>query len=133
MGLGPGIRTADGLEVGGREDARATAFHLLEISPAADVAEKEETFERFDVGAGGNHVHGDGDAERGRSAELRDEVVGGFLSAGAVGDFFAELIPLGEDLADEVHDAVGVGVVLGEDESLRHPLAGALREELREK
>ncbi len=65
VGLGSGVLAGDGLQIGGREDARATAFHLLEKRPAADIAHEEEDFERLDVGAGGNHVDRDGDAQRG--------------------------------------------------------------------
>lgn len=65
VGFGAGVGTGDGLEFGGGEDAGATAFHLLKVAEALDVAEEDEAFEGFDVGAGGDHVHGDGDAERG--------------------------------------------------------------------
>ena len=70
VGLGAGVFAGDGLQIGGREHAGAAPFHLLEIDAAANVAQEEEALERLDVGAGGDHVHGDGDAERGREAEL---------------------------------------------------------------
>lgn len=69
VGFGAGVFAGDGLKVGGREDAGAVAFHLLKVNAAADVAEEDEDFERFDVRAGGDHVHGHGDAERGGKAE----------------------------------------------------------------
>ena len=80
VGLGAGVCAGDGLQIGGREHAGAAAFHLLEIDAAADVAQEEEALERFDVGAGGDHVHGDGDAELRRDAELLDEVLGLFVA-----------------------------------------------------
>ncbi len=40
--------------------------------------------------------------------------------AGAVGDLLAEVVSLGEHLAHDADDVVGVGVVLGEDERLGH-------------
>ena len=42
---------------------------------------------------------------------------------GLVGDLFAEVVALAKDLAAEVDDVLGVGVVLGEDERLRHERA----------
>lgn len=127
-GLGARIFAGDGLQVGGGEHAGAAAFHLLEIDTAADVAEEEEDFKRLDVGAGRNHVHGDGDAERGREAELADEILrfrglaGGWV-LGLVGDLFAKIVTLAKDLAANMDDVLGVGVVLGEDERLRHERA----------
>ena len=40
-----------------------------------------------------------------------------------VGDLLAEVVAFAEDLAAEVDDVLGVGVVLGEDERLRHERA----------
>ena len=45
---------------------------------------------------------------------------GNFDEAGTVGDLLAELVAGGELLPRQAHDVVGVGVVLGEDERLRH-------------
>jgi len=116
-----GVFAGDGLEFGGGEDAGAAAFHLFEVAEGADVAEEDEDFEGFDVGASGYHVDGDGDAEGGAGAEFADEgiFVGGFagvLVFGLVGDFFAEVVAAGEDFAGDVDDFLGVGVVFGEDE-----------------
>ena len=47
---------------------------------------------------------------------------------GLVGDLFAEVVALAEDLAGEVDDVLGVGIVLGEDERLGHERAA--REQL---
>jgi hypothetical protein len=93
VGFGGGFGAAHGLQVGGGEDAgAAAAFHLLEIDAAAHVAEEEEAFEGLDVGAGGDHVHGDGDAELRRGAGLLDEGFAFFAAlglgvAGLAGDF----------------------------------------------
>ena len=65
-----------------REHAGAAAFHLLEVDAAADVAQEEQAFQRLDVGAGGDHVHGDGDAELRRGAELLDQRLGLFVALG---------------------------------------------------
>ena len=75
VGLGPRFRAGDGLQIGGRKDAGAAPFHLLEIDAAAHVAQKDEALERFHVGAGGDHIDGDGDAELGREPELLDELL----------------------------------------------------------
>ena len=42
---------------------------------------------------------------------------------GFVGDLLGEVVAAAEDLADEVDDVLGVGVVLGEDEGLGHERA----------
>ena len=123
VGLGAGVGAAHGLQIGGREHARAAAFHLLEVGAAAGVAQEQEAFERLDVGAGGDHVHGDGDAELGRGAELLDERLGllvalGLGVVGLVGDLLGEVVALAEHLADEMDGVLGVGVVLAEDERL---------------
>jgi len=65
MGFHQGIRAADGLEIGGGQHPCAATFHLLKIDPAADIAHEEETFQRLDIGARGNHVHRHGNAELG--------------------------------------------------------------------
>ena len=80
---------------------------------------KSTHFQRLDVGAGGDHVHGDGDARDVAVAELGDEVFGLF-AGGAVGDLLGEVVALAELFADDLDDVFGVGVVLGEDERLRH-------------
>ena len=126
--LGAGVFAGDGLQISGREHAGAAPFHLLEIDAAADVAQEDEDFERLDVGAGGDHVHGDGDAQCGREAEFADEFLRlcGLAGDGVlrmIGDLFAEVVALAEDLAAEVDDVLGVGVVLGEDERLGHKRA----------
>ena len=119
VGFGPRIRAADGLQIGGREHARAAAFHLLEIDAAADVAQEKKAFERLDVRAGGDHVHGHGDAKLRRGAEFLDERFGFFVGlpvsgcVGLVGDLLGEVIALAEHFAADMDDVLGVGVVLG--------------------
>ena len=117
-------------------------------------AHEEDDLERLDVGAGGDHVDGDGDARVVAVAEgledlVRREIRDLFQStssislpslrsssstiaheAGAVGDLLAEVVALAELLADDADDVVGVGVVLGEDQRLRH--FGAAGEDLGE-
>src|SRR5690606_37184059 len=74
----------------------------------------EEAFERLHIGAGGDHIDGDGDAGVVFVAELLEDGFGVFFVL--VGDFFAESVPLAELVADDLDDVVGVGVGLGEDE-----------------
>ena len=127
----PQFRRGDG--------ARAAALHLFEHGAALDGAHEEDDFERFNVGSGGDHVHGDGDARIVGSAELAEQVFGldaardplvDFVfvavfvrlldadlgGAGAVGDLLCEVVALAELLANDFHDVVGVAVVFGEDE-----------------
>ncbi len=54
---------------------RAAALHLLEEIPAAHGAHEEDDFQRPDVGAGGDHVHGDGDARIVAVAERGKQVL----------------------------------------------------------
>jgi hypothetical protein len=115
VGFGAGIRTAHGLQIRGRENARAATFHLLEVSAAAGVAQEQEAFERLDVRAGGDHVHRHGDAELGRGAELLDErlrllVLLSLGVVGLVGDLLGEVVALAEHFADDVHGVLGVRV-----------------------
>ena len=75
------------------------------------------------VGAGRDHVDGHGDARVVRVAERRDQLVG--LPAGRlVGDLGGEVVALAEHLAGDLDDLVGVRVVLGEDQRLRHLACG---------
>lgn len=124
VGLGFGVGAGNGLEVGGRKGAGASSLHLLKVVAAAGVAQEEQAFEGFDVGASGDHVHRDGDAQGGRGAELADEFLGlrrfaGDGVLGLIGDLFGEVVSFAEHFADEVHGVFGVGVVLAENEGLR--------------
>ena len=119
----------DRLEVGGVDDAHATALHLLEEVAALDRAHEHDDFQRLDVGAGGDHVDGDDDARVVGVAELLQQILG-LLAGGAVGHLPAEVVPLAELLPHDLHDVVGVVVVLGEDQRLRH--LGAAGEDLGE-
>jgi hypothetical protein len=125
VSLGESIRAAYGLQVGGRKNSRTATFHLLEVSATSGVAQEQEAFERFDVGARGDHVHSDGDAKLGRGAKLLNERLGllvalGLRIVGLVGDLLGEVVALAEDFADEMDGVLGVGVVLAENESLGH-------------
>ena len=100
------------------ERARAAAFHLLEVALRLHIAQEEEALERFDVRAGGDHVHRDGDARMVFVAELGEDRFRVLLVL--VGDLFAERVALAEFLADDLDDVVGVRIGLGEDERLGH-------------
>ena len=119
-GLGLGVR-GDGLEVGRGHGAGAAALHLLEVLRGADVAHEEHALQRLHVGAGGDHVDGDRDPQ-GRAGAERLELLLGV--AGGVGDLGGEVVALAEHLADLGDDLLGVVVVLGEDQRLRHSRCG---------
>ena len=116
------------------ERAGAAAFHLLEVAAGFHVAHEEQAFERFHVGAGGDHVHGDGDARVVFVAELLEDGLGIFLVL--VSDLFAEGGGFAELLADDLDDVVGVGIRLGEDEGFRDLVfaigAAAVRKDFRQ-
>src|SRR5690349_4099065 len=69
--------------------ARAAPFHLLEIERRLHVAQKDQHLERLHVGAGGDHVDGDGDAGVVVGAELPDQLLG-VGAVGLVGDLLRE-------------------------------------------
>jgi hypothetical protein len=124
------------------------------------VGDAVEHLERGDLvlvlaDAGGDHVHGDGDARVVAVPERRDQIIGldpgGLVGdlldllavvadllgddprrAGAIGDLLAEVVALPELLPDNSDDIVRVGVVLGVDERLGHflPAGEDLAEEL---
>ncbi len=104
-------------QVGAFDDAHAPALHLLEEAAAFDAAQEDDDLDRLDVGAGGDHVHGDGDARVVAAAEGADQVFRGVAGA-AVGDLLRELVAAAEFLADDLDDGFGVVVVLGEDQGL---------------
>ena len=125
--LAPSAVLLTRLRLSPSSDAHAAALHLLVVAAAAHVAHEQQHFQRFHVGAGGDHVHGDGDARVVVVAEAGQDAVGVFF--GAVGDLLAEGVALAIDLAQDVDDVVGVAVGLGEDEGLGRFLAR--REDLR--
>jgi hypothetical protein len=89
-GLGAVRAVADALEAVAVEAAHAAALHLFVVA-AAHVAHEQQHFQRLHVGAGGDHVHGHGDARVVVVAEAGEHAVGVFL--GAVGDLLAEGVP----------------------------------------
>ena len=103
------------------ERAGLPPFHLLEVAFRFHVAHEEQALQRFHIGAGGDHVHGDGDARIEIIAELAEDGLGIFLVL--VGDLLAEAVLLIELLADDLDDVVGVGIGLGEDKGFRDFLA----------
>ena len=139
------------LQLARRDHAHAAALHLLEEAGGLHVAQEEDAFDGLHVRASGDHVHGDGDARREAGAEVGQQVFrrefrrafpldgfgfraiwvlhhcGHFREAGAIGDLLAELVVFGEHFAGQAHDVFGVGVVLGEDERLRHFVAAGKR------
>ena len=118
----------DRLEVGVVDHPDAAAEHLLEVGAALHAAHEQQAFQRLDVGAGRDHVDRHDDPRVHRVAERLQQVLG-LAVVGAVGDLRGELVALAEDLADDLHDVVGMGVVLGEDQRLRdgRPCRGTAR------
>ena len=119
MGLGQGIRR-DGLEFVGIQHTGAAPLHLLVVERAAHVAHEEDAFQGLDVGAGGDHVHGHGDARLEAVAELAQQVIR--VTPRAVGDLLAETVAPTEDLARDIDDVLGVVVILGKNKGFRDML-----------
>ena len=90
-------------------------YDLFVVGLAFDIAHEHDAFQGPDVGAGGDHIDGDGDAKLRIGAEGLDGFFG-FAFAYLVGDLFTELIRFIEDFAHGIDDAVAVVVVFGEDE-----------------
>ena len=97
--------------------ASAAALHLLKIIAAPHVAHEEQAFERLDVGARGDHVHGHSDAGIIVIPELGEDGFRVFLHL--VGDLLAERVAFAEFLSHGLDDVVSVAVGLGKNECLR--------------
>ena len=110
------------VEVGGGNSPHAAPLHLLEEAAAAHVAHEEDNFDRLDVGARGDHVHRYDYPGVVAVAEGGQQVFR-LRPGGLVGDLLAEVVALVELLAHDAHNVVGVGIVLGEDDSLGHVAA----------
>ncbi len=119
------------LEVGVVHHPDAASDHLLEVGPALDRAHEQQTLQRLHIGPGGDHVDRDNDPRVERVAEQLQQILG-LAVAAAIGDLGGEIVALTEDFADHLHDVVGMGVVLGEDQCLgyRRTPREQLREEL---
>ncbi|MDW8415886.1 MAG: hypothetical protein RMK78_10555 [Thermaurantiacus sp.] len=109
----------DGLELQRIEGAHAAPAHLLEIDLGSHVAEEDQHLDRFHIRACRDHVDGDGDAGEVAVAELLDQLVGVY-AGDTVGDLLGKVIVTAEHLAGNRHNLLGVMVILGEDEGLRH-------------
>ena len=95
------------------ERSSSASFHLFKVIFTADVAHENQTFNRFDVCAGGDHIHRNGNA----GIEIVSECAqnsGGI--AGSTGDFLTKLVAFAEFLPDNLNDIVSVAVRFGEDE-----------------
>ena len=108
-------RGRDLLQIVLAEDAGSPALHLLKIVPAAHIPHEDQALDGLHIGAGGNHVHSDGDPGVVAVAETAE---GPLRVLGRVGDLLAELVPLAELLPDDLDDVVGVAVRLGKDQRL---------------
>ena len=126
VGLADGVGR-HGLQVGGVAHAHAPAFHLLKEVAAFHGAHEHHNFHRFDVGAGGDHVHGDGNARKVAVAKGADQVLG--LGTGAaVGDFLGKVVALAKLFAQDFDNFFGVVVVFGKHQGFGH--LGAAGEDL---
>ena len=74
------------------DDADAAALHLLEVDLGLDVAHEDQDLDRLDVGAGRDHVDGDGDPGQGVDAEALDQLLRAL--ARLVGDLLGEVVAL---------------------------------------
>ena len=68
---------------------------------------------------------------KGIDPELLDHRLG-VLAGVAIGDLLGEVVSLAEDLAHGMDDLFGVVVILGEDQCLGKPIAGAVGEQFGE-
>ena len=66
----------DLLHLGVGHHAHAAPFHLLEEVLRRDAPHEEDDFQRLDVRAGGDHVHGDGDAREVAVAKGAEDFLG---------------------------------------------------------
>ena len=108
-------RGRDLLQIVLAEDAGPPPLHLLKIVPAAHIPHEDQALDRLHIGAGGDHVHSNGDPGVIAVAETAE---GPLRVLGRVGDLLAELVSLAELLPDDLDDVVGVAVRLGKDQRL---------------
>src|SRR5581483_11984443 len=107
----------NGLEIGVGDDADAATFHLLEETAGFYRTHEHHDFERFDVGAGGDHIDSDGNARIRTIAESLNQLFRR-SAGGAVGNLLAEVVSFIEFFAHDFYDVVSVRVVFSEDERL---------------
>src|SRR5437016_9249879 len=105
-----------------RAKARAAAEHLLPQDARLDRAQKHDEFQRRDVHAGREHVHGDDDLGIRAIAELADALERP-VYVRVASDLLHEGVTLSENIAADAHKLVGVrrvgNVIDGEDEDFR--------------
>ena len=87
---------------------KALAFHRTH---------EEQHFQGLDIRAGRDHIDGNGDARIVAVAKGGDEVLW-FRAGGFVGDLLGEIVAFAEFFTHDLHDFVGMAIVLGEDERL---------------
>ncbi len=124
MVFGGGVR-GDGFEVIRLDDTHPVPFHLFEKGAGLDGPHEDDDFHGFDVGAAGDHVHGDANTRMIAVAKRLDEVLG-IGPGGAIGDLLGEVVAFGEFFSQDFDDVFRMGVVFGEDEGFGN--FGAARE-----
>ena len=92
------------------EGTGTASLHLLKIVSAAHVPHEDQTFNGLDVGSGGDHIHGDGNARIVTVAELAEHLLWIF---GGIGDLFTEVVPFAKFLPDNLDNIVRMAVGLG--------------------
>ena len=112
-----GGRRGDFLQVILAQNASATAFHLLKIVLAAHVPHENQALDGFDIGAGGDHIHGYRNAGVIIVAEVAQDLL---RVIGSVGDFLTELVAFAKFLADDLNDVVGMAVGFGKNQRFGH-------------
>ena len=105
----------DGLKFIVGDGARAAPFHLLKEALAFHRTHEKQDFQGFDVGSGRDHVHGHGDARVVAVAEGCDQIFG-FGAGCLVGNLLGKLVAFAKLFAHDLHNFVGMAIVLGEDQ-----------------
>ena len=79
---------------------------MLKVIRTADIAHEDETFERPHIRAGCYHIDRNGNAEVRTVAELREDALR--ILVRRVCHLLAKVIPRVEDLADDIHNVIGM-------------------------
>jgi hypothetical protein len=108
-----------------RDDANAATLHLLKEASRLDVAHEEDALDGLYVGAGGDHVHSDGDAGIEAVAEVgKDFIRRERRCPDPVGDLGFRAVAVLDDLgargkAGAVGDLLARGLFAGEFSKVR--------------
>ena len=110
-----GVITGDHLQVFQFQYSGSATEHLLVVALAADIAHKDQTFQRLYICTGGDHFYRHCDARIELVSEIAESLICLLRFAG---DLLAEFISLSEHFSDDLNNIIRMAVVLCKDQRL---------------